>query len=73
MSTSWKAICTKCEKVSPNPHPTYTPVRIGDLGNFIWEHYESCGGEFRYMNEYQVGYYDACNMGYSHPREEVGE
>ena len=70
MSTSWQAICCECGKNSLNPHPNYTPVRIGDLDKFIWEHYDSCGGTFRYLNEYQMGYNQTCDMGYSHEVDE---
>ena len=66
MSTSWKAVCLKCEKVSPNPHPNYTPIKIQDLYEFIWTHHASCGGSFQYINEYQVGYEQVCDRGYIH-------
>ena len=66
MSTSWKVVCMTCQKVSPNPHPNYTPVVFEELTPFIREHHDKCGQDFKVTNEYQDNYWIDCDLGYYH-------
>ena len=66
MSTSWKIVCMDCQKVSQNPHPRFTPVLLEELFLFIRKHHDSCGQDFKVINEYQANYDFDCDQEHYH-------